>query len=165
MDEFGYSLVAGGVSLGLGVLGMIVHHFMEKKADKLTGLLTYENYDWYVKEIHPDVVNLRENAPVLGGLSCLLIVFAIPIAMVAYLAGGDPDDGGGGAALLLLLFFFGCGLAGATSGGLFNETSVPTRPKPPAYVDKNWQHSPGGIETQKFEGGYDGRLNKEFEGK
>ena len=38
-------------------------------------------------------------------------------------------------------------------------------PRPDPFIESRQKHSPGGIQTQKFEGGYDGSLNKEFEEK
>ena len=90
-------------------------------------------------------------------------VILAPIFMAGSLL-SDSDEIGFGPAILLIIIFVFVGRAGWKSGGASNAAPPPP-PKPPAYVDKNWQHSPGGIETQKFEGGYNGELNKEFEQK
>lgn len=111
-------------------------------------------------ETDPDISD--STASVLAFL-ILAVVVGSPLFMVGSLL-ADADEIGIGPALLLIGIITIAGVSGWKDSGASNAAPPPP-PKPPAYVDKNWQHSPGGIETQKFEGGYNGELNKEFEQK
>lgn len=99
----------------------------------------------------------------IGAIFVLLLVFGLPLFYVCVLL-SESDSIGFGPVFILIIFFVICGANGWKDSGASNAAPPPP-PKPPAYVDKHWQHSPGGIETQKFEGGYNGELNKEFEQK
>ena len=104
---------------------------------------------------YAELENKKSNAALPFGA---WLVLGAPICMVIDAA----EAIGAGAAIIILIFFGLCACGGWLSSGA-THAAPPPPPQPPTYVEKHWQHSPGGIETQKFEGDYDGSLNKEFE--
>lgn len=114
-----------------------------------------------IRKTRPESTDTNASEAVASAVAILIVVaiFGYPLFLI-----GSAFEAGAGPGLLLIGFFVLCGVGGWKSSGADNAVPPPS-PKSPEYVDKNWQHSPGGIETQKFEGEYDGQLNKEFEQK
>ena len=98
---------------------------------------------------------------VMATIVGLLAVFGYPLYMIIVLL----LDGELGALVVLIAFFVIVALA-AGAKDAFSPIEIPKNDAvPPPGLAKMEKQSPGGIETQKFEGGYDGSLNKDFENK
>ncbi len=74
-------------------------------------------------------------------------------------------EGVGLANLFLIIVLAACAITELTYDDREEVAKARGPERPPEFALRHWFRSPDNIETQKFEGGYDGSLNREFERK
>lgn len=93
---------------------------------------------------------------ICGGILILVAITAL-LELIA--------EGVGMANLFLLGTLAVCAITELTYDDREEVAKARGPERPPEFAMRHWLMSPDGIDTQKFEGGYDGSLNREFERK
>lgn len=94
------------------------------------------------------------------------IGFSLFCDLVVILAIAEDDCEGLGQGLVFCIIVIGSILITKLTYDDREEVAKARGPeRPPEFALRHWFRSPDNIETQKFEGGYDGSLNREFERK
>lgn len=91
-----------------------------------------------------------------GGISLLVAITGM-LELIA--------EGVGLANLFLIIVLAACAITELTYDDREEVAKARGPERPPEFALRHWFRSPDNIETQKFEGGYDGSLNREFERK